>query len=90
MYIGLRDFWVEGIRTAMQMSVQHAKASPVYTQGRMSMRYEDPKIVLTLSDTSLTIKADGIALKGEKGTSVPNLNVKCPGTTGHSPLTTHH
>ncbi len=74
-YIGIQDFWVDSIVGGVSLSVQHGQRVSVNVRGQTQSRAQHPFILVRLRDVSVRLRVEGFALKGEKGTKVPDLKV---------------
>jgi hypothetical protein len=72
----MHDFWVDELSGHLSLSVSHAARASVFSQGASKDCILHPAINISLSKFHLKIRADGLSLRGERGTKVPDMKVQ--------------
>ncbi|CAE7922522.1 unnamed protein product, partial [Symbiodinium sp. KB8] len=67
-YFGMRDFWVESLQGDVRVEV-----APLTLAGGQQVR--PPTVAVTLDKARFVAAVQGLRLKGEKGSGVPDLDV---------------
>lgn len=75
MYVGMQDFWIDSLTGKLSLSVKHATRATVFTRGQNTLVPSYPSVSLSVRDFHLKIRSDGMTLKGERGTKVPDMKV---------------
>ncbi len=71
----MHDFWIDSLTGSLSLHVQHGHKTAVFVRGQNTTCVHMPSIACHIPDFSVKLRVNGLSLKGESGTKVPNLTV---------------
>lgn len=74
-FIGMLDFHVDTLTGRVALSIGHADRTAVFGHSGSTTCDTMPTVSLSVTNFQLKLRADGLSLKGERGTKVPDMKV---------------
>lgn len=74
-YVGMQDFWIDLITGRLSLQIKHAQKTTLFVRGQSQLCPIHPAVTISLTDFKLKLRLDGLYLKGERGTKVPDAKV---------------
>lgn len=75
-YVGMHDFWIDSLAGHVSLHIKHAQKTSLCTRGVTQTVSLAPTVSLSLTHFHANIRCDGLYLKGERGTKVPDMKVQ--------------